>query len=140
MTAQQLRLEVSSIISPSKPPKDNLKGRHHHAIQSLRRDKEIVIPPTNKGNATVVMNRCDYIAKMDELLRDCLQEAEARPHHQNESQNCLNLKELGAEGSPVHKATPCPLSLHILSPTELWSPKSITTYCTHQKAKSNIQP
>ena len=38
-SAKQLRLEVGSIISSAKPPKDNLTSRQHKAIRDLRRDK-----------------------------------------------------------------------------------------------------
>ena len=69
-SAKQLRREVSSIISSSKPPKDNLTSRQHKAIRDLHRDKEIVVLPADKGYVTVVMNQSDYTAKMEELLED----------------------------------------------------------------------
>ena len=69
-TAQQLRLGVSSVLKSAKPPRENLTGKLHKAIRSLRRDKDIIILPADKGNATVVMNRSDYTAKMESLLED----------------------------------------------------------------------
>ena len=69
-SAKQLRLEVGSIISSSKLPKDNLTSRQHEAIRDLRKDKEIVVLSADKGNETVVMNQSDYTAKMEALLED----------------------------------------------------------------------
>ena len=54
----------------SKPPKDNLTSRQHKAIRDLRRDKEIVVLPADKGNVTVVMDQSDYTVKMEALLED----------------------------------------------------------------------
>ena len=69
-SAKQLRLEVISIISSSKPPRDNLFSRQHKAIRGLRRDKEIVVLSADKGNVTAVMNQSDYTVKMEVLLND----------------------------------------------------------------------
>ena len=38
------------------------------SYQSLKENKEIVILPADKGNATVVLNRDQYTSKMKELL------------------------------------------------------------------------
>ena len=40
------------------------------AISSLRRDRDLVILPADKGNATVVMDREEYDRKMQEMLDD----------------------------------------------------------------------
>ncbi|XP_077508404.1 uncharacterized protein LOC144119728 [Amblyomma americanum] len=41
-----------------------------NAIRSLRRNREIVILPADKSNATVILNSTDYDKKMMELLQD----------------------------------------------------------------------
>ena len=40
------------------------------SIRSLQKDENIVILPADKGNATVVLDRTDYVAKMENLLDD----------------------------------------------------------------------
>ena len=42
----------------------------HRAIKELRKDKDIVILPADKGNATVVMDRTEYVSKMNLMLED----------------------------------------------------------------------
>ena len=42
----------------------------HRATRDLREDTDIVILPADKGNATVVMNRTEYAAKMNQMLED----------------------------------------------------------------------
>ena len=69
-TAQSLRQGVSSILNTTKLPKSNLSRELHKAVKSLREDKNIVILPADKGNATVVLDRVDYEAKMENLLKD----------------------------------------------------------------------
>ncbi|XP_077518586.1 uncharacterized protein LOC144128777 [Amblyomma americanum] len=40
------------------------------ALTRLQKNKDIVILPADKGNATVVLDRTDYVRKMDALLED----------------------------------------------------------------------
>ena len=40
------------------------------AIRELQKDTEIVILPADKGNAMVVMERSEYISKMNMMLED----------------------------------------------------------------------
>ena len=40
---------------------DNISCKERAAIQSLKRNKNIIIKPANKGGATVILNRYDYI-------------------------------------------------------------------------------
>ena len=39
------------------------------ALKELRGLEDEVILPADKGNATVMMRRCDYDKKMEEMLR-----------------------------------------------------------------------
>ena len=114
-TAQQLRLEVSSVFSSARPPKDNLSGRLHKAIRDLKRDKDIIILPADKGSATVVMDQSDYTAKMDNLLGDpAYKKLKRNPTTKVEAQISAALKELEQKGcltnnlffSPSFSSTP----------------------------------
>ena len=68
--AKQLRICVSEALSKARPPSRDLDKRMHRAIRDLRRDTDIVILPADKGNATVVMDRTDYMMKMNKMLED----------------------------------------------------------------------
>ncbi len=67
---QQLRTGVALILQKSKPPKSNISKKQHKALTNLKRNKNIVILPADKGNATVVMDRYEYKMKMKKLLDD----------------------------------------------------------------------
>ena len=68
--AKQLRVGVSQALSRARPPKSNLDKGLHRAARDLREDTSIVILPADKGNATVVMNRTEYVSKMNQMLED----------------------------------------------------------------------
>ena len=45
-----------------------LGKEHHQAINELRRNKDVVILRPDKGNGVVILNREDYVEKMDAIL------------------------------------------------------------------------
>lgn len=53
-----------------KPPLPNLVQDELRALQKLSANKDLVIQKTDKGNSVAVLNRCDYVAKMESLLSD----------------------------------------------------------------------
>ena len=69
-TAQQLRHRVNSILSTANSPRSNLDKQQRESVRSLRDDENIVILPVDKGNATVTLDRTDYVIKMENLLED----------------------------------------------------------------------
>ena len=46
----------------------NLTKEQRTALKELRGLEDEVILPVDKGNATVMMRRCDYDGKMEEML------------------------------------------------------------------------
>ena len=52
----------------SKPPKSNITSKERTALNSLNKDKDIVILKADKGRTTVVLNRSDYEQKMKKTL------------------------------------------------------------------------
>ena len=48
----------------------NLSKEEFEALKSLLREEDIIIQKSDKGNSVVILNKCDYIARMDELLAD----------------------------------------------------------------------
>ncbi|XP_072401183.1 uncharacterized protein [Diabrotica undecimpunctata] len=69
-TAEIIRQDVSQILRTAKPPKRNLTREEKEALRDLQKNKEIIVLPADKGNATVVMNIDDYDKKLTDLLND----------------------------------------------------------------------
>ena len=40
------------------------------ALDSLREDKSIIVSKPDKGQGVAILNKCDYIAKMESILQD----------------------------------------------------------------------
>ena len=66
--AEDLRGRVCGILRHVRKPKDNLTKGQREALKELRGMKDKVFLPADKGNATVVMRKEDYKAKMRELI------------------------------------------------------------------------
>ena len=60
----------SSYKETSKFMENNLPKAEFHALQSLIRNKELIIQKVDKGNKVVLLNRKDYISKMKLILAD----------------------------------------------------------------------
>ncbi|ERL83437.1 hypothetical protein D910_00414 [Dendroctonus ponderosae] len=67
-TAEPIKAETSRILQRSKPPKSNFTFSERKALKTLNEDKEILVLPADKGNATVVMSLLNYENKIKELL------------------------------------------------------------------------
>ena len=63
-----MREVTFGVLEETKPPKPNLSPHERKAIISLRRNKDIVILPADKGRATVILDQDSYKEKMMELL------------------------------------------------------------------------
>ena len=48
----------------------HLSKEEFFALQNLRKNKNIVIQKSDKGNSVVVVDKADYLDKMDNLLND----------------------------------------------------------------------
>ncbi len=62
--------KVKEILSKAQTPRSNISKSEREAIKTLRGDKSVITLVADKGNATVIMNRSDYIEKMDPILND----------------------------------------------------------------------
>ena len=56
------------MLQKASPPKDNLSKKQRQALHSLKEDKEITFLPADKGRATVILNKEDYIKKCNDHL------------------------------------------------------------------------
>ena len=61
---------VSKVLQFTKLPNGNLQSHLRKAANELRKDRDIVILPVNKGNVTVVMDRKEYTEKLECMLED----------------------------------------------------------------------
>ena len=68
--ADALRGEVTEIIKTAAPPKDNISKEERDALETLGKDKEITVIRADKGKCMVVMDREEYIRKMETKLSD----------------------------------------------------------------------
>nr|VZI25128.1 unnamed protein product [Spirometra erinaceieuropaei] len=68
-TKSLIRHQVSSILMTHNPLEILTKVKHN-ALRELKADKDIVIALADKGRATVVLNRTDYLQKAKNLLED----------------------------------------------------------------------
>ncbi|BHF81330.1 hypothetical protein SprV_0702446000 [Sparganum proliferum] len=68
-TKNAIRQRVASLII-SHRPRRTIPSAEVKAIKELKRDEEIVIVPADKGRATVVLDKSEYVAKAQQLLND----------------------------------------------------------------------
>ena len=66
--AVNIRAKTSLVLQKASPPKDNLSKKQRQALHYLKEDKEITILPADKGRATVILNKEDYIKKCNDHL------------------------------------------------------------------------
>lgn len=65
-----LRAELTELLSKQKAPPSNLTKAEQQALNNLMKDNDIVIAQADKGKALVVMDKSDYINKMETKLND----------------------------------------------------------------------
>ena len=68
--ADEFRAEIARILKQTKPAKPNISKEEWKAIKELRSDKEHLVVTAGKGVALVVMDKKEYILKMNQLLED----------------------------------------------------------------------
>ena len=63
-----IRAKVSLTLQKAKLPKDNLSKAERASLKNLRDDDTIIILPADKGRATVILNKEDYIRKCNDHI------------------------------------------------------------------------
>ena len=66
--AMELRSDINALLRNTKAPKPNLTRQESIGLGQLKKDKDSVILPADKGVAMVVMDREEYVTKAQELL------------------------------------------------------------------------
>ncbi|XP_055842472.1 uncharacterized protein LOC129909411 [Episyrphus balteatus] len=68
---ETIRQDIAVMVRRTKiPSASNVSRDEMLALNELRREENILILSADKGNATVVLNRCDYLSKMNVLVED----------------------------------------------------------------------
>ena len=68
--AAALRAEVVQILDKAQPPPSNITKGERRALKELKKDDTIIICPADKGKCLVVMDKKEYIEKMEMKLKD----------------------------------------------------------------------
>ena len=63
-----IQMQMSKTLRRAKPAKPNLSKEELSALHDLKRDSSIHILTVDKGNATVIMDRSQYTAKVSDIL------------------------------------------------------------------------
>ena len=66
--AEELKAEINRVLRSSHPPKPNLTNAQSKAIRELKRVSNCIVLTADKGVASVIMDRQDYINKSKHLL------------------------------------------------------------------------
>ena len=66
--AMELRSDINALLRKTKAPKPNLTRQEGIGLAQLKKDKDRVILTAEKGVAMVVMDREEYVTKVQELL------------------------------------------------------------------------
>ena len=97
--AERARAAIAGILKRAQPPASNITTDERSAMASLRANKEIVILPADKGNATIVLDTAEYHAKaLDILSKHPFRRLEGDPTRKNEKRVNDMLKNLHASG------------------------------------------
>ena len=62
------RTKVSLTLQKAKLPKDNLSNAERASLKNLKDDDAIIILPADKGRATVILNKEEYIRKCNDNI------------------------------------------------------------------------
>ena len=122
---KELRGAIKSILKNIQPPRPNISKEEVKAIQELKRDKEKTILTTDKGVSMVVLDKEDYIKKLEDLLKqNTYRELAADPTNKYKNKLINLLKTIKSEGgmnnNTYKKLYPTGGSI----PQVLWAPQN----------------
>ena len=84
-----LRAEVTEVILRAKLPRGNIPKEELKALRELKEDEDVIVVPADKGKCLVVMDKTEYVTKMEEKLQDTTTYVEIRKDPTTEIQNEL---------------------------------------------------
>ncbi|XP_072050059.1 uncharacterized protein [Amphiura filiformis] len=68
--AETLRHKICETLCNTELPQSNITKDERKALSELTKDENIAIVPADKGKCVVVLNKCDYDDKCNDLLKD----------------------------------------------------------------------
>ncbi len=68
--AELARINIIGALTKAKPPPSNITTEEYRAIKDLIKDNSILILPTDKGRATVILDKSEYHQKILSMLSD----------------------------------------------------------------------
>ena len=68
--ADAVRAKISAALMKKRKFNFNITREEYSALDTLRKDKDIVVLPADKGRSTVVLDKVDYDKKVMTLLED----------------------------------------------------------------------
>lgn len=68
--AEEVRQDCAVALRHAKPPRSNIPRIERLAFNEALNNNDLIITKADKGNATVIMNKQDYISRMVNLLSD----------------------------------------------------------------------
>ena len=70
VTAKTKEAALSSYRSYNNNVPQNLSKEEFTALQNLSKNKDLIIQKSDKGNSVVIVQRQDYLQKMNDVLSD----------------------------------------------------------------------
>ena len=96
--AQELRAETNCLLRKAKPPKSNITKEESKALRELREDKEIMVLTADKGVATAVMDKKEYMEKVEGLVAQlAYRTIDADPTNKLKAKLILTLRKIKRE-------------------------------------------
>ena len=65
-----MKAEIVEILQKAKKPKSNITKRERVVLKNLKNNKDIIIARADKGHCIVIMDRLEYLQKMETKLSD----------------------------------------------------------------------
>ena len=70
--ADKARVQIINLLKRARSAPSNITREEENTIHTLKNDPDLIILPTGKGNATVVLDRAEYDKKIEGMLDDQL--------------------------------------------------------------------
>ena len=78
--ADELRVEVKNILKQAHTPRSNISKEEFQAIRELKEDDSRIILTADKGIVMVVLNKEEYIKKVEHLLNQPIRRYQRMQH------------------------------------------------------------
>lgn len=68
--AEDMQGNVVRLLKEVEPPRSNLSSKELTVLQVIYRDDSLMVFKSDKGNVAVILDKVDYLAKMQVILED----------------------------------------------------------------------